>query len=151
MADSVQKLTAIADAEDIAVFRVPLVYVKAKTILTLNTSNRMQFHQRMAIKNKYKKIIEPIIKKLDKFGSGHQHLVCEFVFSDRRSRDLDNQIFMLKWVQDSLVELGMLNDDNHISFTFLPRRNEPGNDEHYCEITAIDLAANKYITKTKEL
>ncbi len=149
MADSVQKLAAIADAEDMAVFTVPLVYVKGKTILTLNSSNRMQFHQRMTIKNKYKKIIEPIISGLARFDGGHQHFILQLVFSDRRSRDLDNQIFTLKWVQDTIVELGKLDDDKHVSFTFLPPINEPKLSEHYCEITAIDLCKNKYFEKNK--
>ena len=151
MADSVAKLAAIADAEDICVFTVPLVYVKAKTILTLNASNRMQFHQRMGIKNKYKKILEPIIDKLSRFSGGHQHLIFQLVFSDRRSRDMDNQIYMTKWVQDCLVERGKLDDDKYISFSFLPAINEPKNDEHYCEVTAIDLCSNKYFEKIKEL
>lgn len=150
MADSVEKLAAIADAEDICVFRVPLVYVKAKTLLTLNSSNRMQFHQRMGIKNKYKKIIEPIISKLARFGSGHQHLIIQPVWSDRRSRDLDNLIYFVKWVQDSLVELGKLDDDKHVSFSFLPAMNEPKNEEHYCEVTMIDLCSNKFFEKIKE-
>jgi len=150
MADSVQKLAAISDAEDICIFKVPLVYVKAKTILTLNTSNRMQFHQRMSIKNKYKKIIEPIIDELSRFSSGHQHLIFQLVFSDRRSRDMDNQIYMTKWVQDCLVERGKLDDDKYLSFTFLPPISEPKNDEHYCEVTMIDLCSNKYFEKVKE-
>ena len=151
MADLVQKLTAIANAEDIAVFTVPLVYVRGKEILTLNSSNRMQYRQRMGIKNKYKKILEPIIAKLGKFSSGHQHFVMQFVFSDRRSRDMDNNIYTLKWVQDALVEQGKLDDDKHISFSFLPPISNPKLDEHYCEITAIDLNKNKYFHKTKEL
>jgi len=150
MASSVEKLAAIADAEDIAVFTVPLVYVKARTILTLNASNRMQFGQRMAIKNKYKKIIEPIINKLSRFSGGHQHLIFQIVFSDRRSRDLDNQIYMTKWVQDCLVECGKLDDDKHVSFTFLPPISEPTNQEHYCNVTCIDLGSNNYFNKIKE-
>jgi len=149
MADSVQKLAAIADAEDIAVFTVPLVYVKGKTILTLNSSNRMQFGQRMSIKNKYKKIIEPILDKLARFSGGHQHIIMQVVFSDRRSRDMDNQIYTLKWVQDALVEHGKLDDDKHVSFTFLPPISNPSLDEHYCEVTAIDLGKNNYFEKVK--
>lgn len=145
-----QKLAAIADAEDIAEFSVPLVYVKAKTILTLNASNRMQFGQRMSIKNKYKKIIEPIIQKLARFDGGHIHMVMQLVFSDRRSRDMDNQIYTLKWVQDCIVEMGKLDDDKHVSFTFLPPISEPTLSEHRCDITAIDLGKNKYFEKVKE-
>jgi len=150
MASSVEKLTAISDAEDICTFTVPLVYVKGKTILTLNSSNRMQFHQRMSIKNKYKKIIEPTIQAIDRFSGGHIHLIFQIVFSDRRSRDMDNQIYMTKWVQDCLVECGKLDDDKHISFTFLPPISEPKNKEHYCEVTAIDLGSNNYFKKIKE-
>jgi len=150
MADSVSKLAAIADADDICVFNVPLVYVKGKEILTLNSSNRMKYHQRMEIKNKYKKIIEPIIQKISRFGSGHQHFIFQLVFSDRRSRDMDNQIYLTKWVQDCLVEQGKLDDDKYVSFTFLPPINEPKNNEHYCEVTAIDLCSNNFFKKTKE-
>ena len=152
MADAVEKLAAIADTKDndsIQTFKVPLVYVKGKTILTLNSSNRMQFGQRMSIKNKYKKIIEPTIKKLNRFGSGHIHLILQLVFCDRRQRDKDNQVYTLKWVQDSLVDLGKMDDDKFISFSFLPSINEPANDEHYCEITAIDLCSSNYFNKIK--
>ena len=96
MAGSVEKLAAIADASDIAVFRVPLVYVKNKTILTLNTSNKIMYQQRMTIKNKYKKILEPIMNSINRFSTEHVHLVMQIHFSDRRKRDMDNQIFMLK-------------------------------------------------------
>ena len=151
MADSVAKLAAIADAADICEFRIPLVYVKAKTILTLNATNRMQFYQRMEIKNKYKKIIEPIIKdKVCRFNHGHQHFVMQLVFSDRRSRDMDNQIYTLKFLQDLIVELGMLDDDKHISFTFLPPMSEPKNKEHYCDVTIIDLCESGFFKLNKE-
>ncbi len=138
------------DVGDYTEFNVPLVYVKKKTILTLNSSNRMQFHQRMAIKNKYKEIIEPIIDKLDVFDGGHIHMIMQIYFSDRRSRDMDNMIYLLKWVQDTIVERGKLDDDKNISFTFLPAINDPSLDEHYCEITAIDLFKNNYFKRTKD-
>ena len=138
MADSVEKLTAISKSRKSVAFKVPLVYVKGKLILTLNSSNRMQFGQRMSIKNKYKKIIEPMIRKLGVFDDDNIHLIIQIYFSDRRSRDMDNQIFLLKWVQDAMVELGVLNDDKHISFTFLPKINDPKLEEHYCEITVLE-------------
>ena len=150
MADSVEKLAAIAESKNIVNFSVPLVYVKGKTILTLNASNRMQFGQRMAIKNKYKKIIEPTINKISRFNGGHIHLIFQIVFSDRRSRDLDNQIYMTKWVQDCLVECGKLDDDKYVSFTFLPPISEPNNQDHYCNVTCIDLGSNNYFEKIKE-
>ena len=151
MADSIELLTAITDAEDIAVFTVPLVYVKGKTILTLNSSNRMDYRQRMGVKNKYKKIIEPIIDELCEFSDDNQHLVLQIVFSDRRKRDLDNSgIYVLKWVQDALVEQGKLKDDKNISFTFLPPISNPLLDEHYCKITAIDLDKNKFLKKVEK-
>jgi hypothetical protein len=126
------------------------VYVKGKTIMTLNATNRMMYRQRMAIKNKYKKIIEPIIDKLERFDSGHIHLIFQVHFADRRLRDMDNQIFTVKWIQDALVEQGKLDDDKHVSYTFLPQINEPSLEEHYCEITAIDLGKNNYFQKIKE-
>jgi len=57
---------------------------------------------------------------------------------------------MTKWVQDCLVERGKLDDDKYLSFTFLPPINEPENDEHYCEVTMIDLCSNKYFENIKE-
>ena len=145
--DSIAKLAAIADASDIAVFEVPLVYIKGKTILTLNTSNQMMYRQRMAIKNKYKKIIEPTIRNIVKFDCEHQHIVMQLVFSDRRDRDKDNQIYTLKYIQDSLVENGKLIDDKFVSFTVLPSISRPELEEHYCEVTIIDLCKNGYIKK----
>jgi len=150
MADSVELLTAIADAEDIAVFTVPLVYVRNKMIFTLNVSNQMEYKQRMNIKDTYKAIIKPIIDELCEFSDDNQHLVLQVVFSDRRKRDMDNIIYTLKWVQDALVEQGKLKDDKNISFTFLPPISNPLLDEHYCEITAIDLDKNKFLKKVKE-
>ena len=150
MASSVVKLAAIASSSDITNFKVPLVYVKGKTILTLNSANRMLFPQRVAVKNKYKKIIEPMISKLPRFKTGHLHLVFQVMFSDRRFRDVDNQIFLTKYIQDSLVENKKLDDDKFISFTFLPAINEPKNDEHYCEVTCIELGSNNYFNKIKD-
>jgi len=151
MADAVEKLAAIADACDVCTFKVPLAYVKNKTLYNLNSSNRMVYRQRMDIKNRYKKIIEPIIEKLSRFDSGHQHMIIQLVWADRRSRDLDNIVAgTLKWLQDSIVELGKLDDDKHISFTFLPAIHEPKNKEHYCHVTMIDLCSNNYFKKIKE-
>ena len=49
-----------------------------------------------------------------------------------------------------MVECGVLDDDKHVSFSFLPPLSMPILSEHHCEITAIDLGANDYFEKVKE-
>ena len=153
--DMLKKLSVIGsiceqDDSEIQHFKVPLVYVKNKQLYNINSSNRMFYKQRMNIKNKYKNIIEPIIEKLDKFNSGHIHLVAQLVFTDKRMRDVDNIIpGVLKWVQDSLVENEKLNDDKYVSFTFLPAIYGSKEEEHYCEFICIDLNSNKYFKEIK--
>ena len=135
---------------DIQHFKVPLVYVKGKQLFNINSSNRMMYQQRMSIKNKYKKIIEPEISKLKRFSSGHIHLIAQIVFSDQRRRDVDNMIpGLLKWVQDSLVENEKLDDDKYISFTFLPPIYDSSEEEHYCEFVSMNLIENEYFIKVK--
>ena len=150
MSTAIEKLFAIAQSEDTVVFSVPLVYVKGKTIMTLNATNRMQYHQRGSIKDKYKKILLPIVTALKKFDSGHIHMIYQITYSDRRSRDMDNNIYVTKWLQDLMVEEGILDDDKHVSFTYLPYKNDPSLDEHTCEVTAIDLNANDYFKRIKD-
>lgn len=139
----------MALSKESVVFRIPLVYVKNKKLMTLNTSNQMQFHQRRVIKDRFKESINPIISELDRFSSGHVHLIFQIHYSDRRYRDNDNNIYVTKWLQDHMVELGLLDDDKHVSFTFLPAVNDPQLDEHYCEVTCIDLQENNYFQKLK--
>jgi len=146
---SVDKLRALSACRDTVEFEIPLVYVKNKTLMTLNSSNRMHFHQRAGIKEVFKGHLKPILDKLSRFKSGHVHLILQVYFSDRRSRDLDNLIFVEKWLQDAMVDRLLLDDDKFVSFTMLPAISEPMLTEHKVHITAIDLNLNKYFEKLK--
>jgi len=150
MVSSIDKLGALSACSDIVEFSIPLVYVKNKTLMTLNASNRMHFHQRAGIKEVFKGNLKPILSKLSRFKSGHVHLILQVYFSDKRSRDLDNLIFVEKWLQDAMVDHLLLDDDKFISFTMLPAISEPTMTEHKVHVTAIDLNLNKYFEKLKE-
>ncbi len=150
MDSSIEKLQALSACMETVVFEIPLVYVKNKTLMTLNSSNRMHFHQRASIKETFKGHLKPILDKLSRFKSGHVHLILQVYFSDRRSRDLDNLIFVEKWLQDAMVDHLLLDDDKFVSFTFLPAISEPSLTEHKVEVTAIDLNVNDYFKKLKE-
>jgi len=150
MASSIDKLRVISACNDTVEFEIPLVYVKNKILMTLNSSNRMHFHQRAGIKEVFKGNLKPVLSKLSRFKSGHVHLILQVYFSDRRSRDLDNLIFVEKWLQDAMVDHLLLDDDKFISFTMLPAISEPKLTEHKVHVTAIDLNLNKYFEKLKE-
>lgn len=146
---AIEKLFTIAESEDTLVFRVPLVHITHKKLMTLNTANSMHYRSRMSVKNKYKALINPIIKEIDRFSSGHLHIIFQIYFSDRRSRDLDNNIYITKWLQDSLTDNLCIDDDKNVSFSFLPAISDPALMEHYCEVTIIDLQKNNYFERLK--
>ena len=124
--------------------------VMSNRLATLNTANSSHYKALMTAKHTYKEIIYYIIKRLDKFESGHLHFVYSITYNDKKVHDNDNMIFITKWLQDSLVEIGKLNDDKDISFTFLPAKNNVELDESMCEVSIIDLNKNKYFEKLKE-
>ena len=150
MVSSIDKIRALSACNDTVEFEIPLVYVKNKTLMTLNSSNRMHFHQRAGIKEVFKGNLKPVLSSLSRFKSGHVHLILQVYFSDRRSRDLDNLIFVEKWLQDAMVDHLLLDDDKFVSFTMLPAISEPKLTEHKVHVTAIDLNLNKYFEKLKE-
>ena len=58
---------------------------------------------------------------------------------------------MIKWLQDSLVEAGLLDDDKYISYTMLPPISEPKLEKHYCNVTTITLTGEDgYYEKVKK-
>jgi len=87
--EPIEKLKALSATQCLCSFNIPLVYVKNKTLMSLNASNRMHYHQRAQIKDKFKKSIEPEIEKLSRFPSGHIHLIYQIYFADKRKRDMD--------------------------------------------------------------
>ena len=149
MVSSIDKIRALSACNDTVEFEIPLVYVKNKTLMTLNSSNRMHFHQRAGIKEVFKGNLKPVLSALSRFKSGHVHLILQVYFSDRRSRDLDNLIFVEKWLQDAMVDHLLLDDDKFVSFTMLPAISELKLTEHKVHVTAIDLNLNKYFEKLK--
>ena len=151
MDSSVSKLAAIANAVSSTTFNVPLVYVKGKLIMTLNTSNTMHYKTRMRVKDNYKASIYDIVASMEPFTSDHVHLIFEVHYSDKRSRDNDNNIYITKWFQDAMVEHGKLGDDKYVSFTFLPAIYDKSLDEHFCKITCLDLEQNDYFNKLRIL
>lgn len=135
-----EELANILDSSKVQKITVPPVYMKtgSKKLMSLNTSNSMNYIVRMKVKNTYKQILEPIVEKLEKFNTDHIHMVYKIHWSDRVSRDMDNNIFIAKWLQDTMVKLGLIEDDKHVSFTFLPPVSEPELTEHYCDVTIVE-------------
>jgi hypothetical protein len=151
MSMPIEKLKALSACSETHTFDIPLVYVKNKTLMSLNASNRMCFQQRKNIKDKFKKTIEPVINSLKRFKSGHVHFVYQIYFSDKRSRDLDNMIYMTKWLQDSIVEKGLLDDDKYVSYTMLPAISDTKLKEHKCNVTIIVLTGDdNYYSSIKD-
>ena len=105
----------------------------------------------MRVKDNYKAAIYDIVADMEPFTSDHVHLIFEVHYSDKRSRDNDNNIYITKWFQDAMVEHGKLGDDKYVSFTFLPAVYDKTLDEHYCEITCLDLEQNDYFNKLRKL
>ncbi len=149
---SLKRLRAISECDDGIHFEVPPAYVKDKSLYNINSANRMHYHQKSQVKNKYKEIIEPVIKALPVFKTGHIHLLVQVYWADRRKRDLDNIVIgSVKYIQDSMVELGKLEDDKHVSFTMLPAIHDIKLKEHEIIVTCIDLHSGDYFKKTKEI
>lgn len=70
-----------------------------------------------SIKRKQQKMIGEYIEKAVKAGNLHRHdrpvaMFITWTFPDHRRRDLDNQSFAIKFVQDALVDAGVFPDDN---------------------------------------
>ena len=164
MADSVEKLAAIAEcAKETCILNIPIPMVRVRgakrkdgsrgmfnRIMTLNIANNINYKALMNAKLKYKDLIYKIIENIDKFKSDRVHFIYQITFKDRGKRDLDNNIFIAKWLQDSLVELNKLDDDKHVSFTFLPSKLDMEIEEHSCKVTIIDLHESEYFKKIKE-
>ena len=157
------EINALANADESIDIVLPLPTIKKRgrprkdgstimsdVLVTLNTANSSNYRALMKAKHNYKDIIYYIIKRLKKFDSGHLHFVYSITYNNKSVHDNDNMIFITKWLQDSLVEIGKLNDDKDISFTFLPAKNNIELDESICEVSIIDLNKNKYFEKLKE-
>ena len=157
------EINALANADQSIDIVLPLPLIRVKgaklkdgsrnmydRLVTLNTANSSHYKALMTAKHNYKEIIYYILKRLDKFDSGHLHFVYSITYNDKKVHDNDNMIFITKWLQDSLVEIGKLDDDKDISFTFLPAKNNVELDEPMCEVSIIDLNKNKYFEKLKE-
>jgi hypothetical protein len=95
--------------------RLPIPSViskKSKAIYSLNTHNRTHYRQYSSIKNKYKEMYLKELEKHDKVLLVSATIKYELWLRNNRHIDLDNSIFVKKFLQDVMVENGYLIEDN---------------------------------------
>lgn len=97
---------------------IPTINKKnSKAIYSLNSHNRTHYRSYSSIKNKYKGIYLTELEKHDKVPLRNAKLQYELWIRNNRPIDLDNSIFVKKFLQDVMVENGYLNEDNCFHIT----------------------------------
>lgn len=99
--------------------RIPIPVVLKKSsnaIYSLNVHNRTHYRAYSTLKNKYKAIYLTELEKHDKVKLDGVTMVYELWLKNMRAIDLDNSVFVKKFLQDTMVENGYLVDDtcNHL-------------------------------------
>ena len=85
---------------------------KSNAIYSLNTHNRTHYRQYSTIKNKYKALYLKELEKHDRVLLSKAQIHYELWIRNKRYIDLDNSIFVKKFLQDTMVENGYLIEDN---------------------------------------
>ena len=85
---------------------------KSNAIYSLNTHNRTHYRQYSTIKNKYKALYLEELEKHDRVLLSKAQIHYELWIRNKRYIDLDNSIFVKKFLQDTMVENGYLIEDN---------------------------------------
>ena len=85
---------------------------KSKAMYSLNSHNRTHYRQYSNIKNKYKEIYLKKLEEHDKVLLVKASITYELWLRNKRFIDLDNTIFVKKFLQDTMVENGYLIEDN---------------------------------------
>ena len=104
--------------------------------MNLNRFRTLHFHSKNAMKRNYSEIIMPLLPKvtIDK---------CEIhaiIYSkDRRKRDLDNAIIVIKFFNDCLVAKGIIEDDNYNIVKRIILDYGGRKDEEYMDITVKEI------------
>jgi hypothetical protein len=95
--------------------RLPIPSVlskKSNAVYSLNTHNRTHYRQYSSIKNKYKDLYLKELEKHDKVLLVTAKIKYQLWLRNKRYIDLDNSIFVKKFLQDVMVENGYLIEDN---------------------------------------
>lgn len=85
---------------------------KSKAIYSLNTHNNTHYRTYSAIKNKYKAIYLKALQEQDRVCLDAFTVKYEVWTRNKRKIDLDNIIFVKKFLQDTMVENGYAIEDN---------------------------------------
>lgn len=97
---------------------IPTINKKnSKSIYSLNAHNRTHYRSYSSIKNKYKSIYLTELEKYDKVLIDRAKFRYELWIRNKRPIDLDNSIFVKKFLQDVMVENGYLVEDNCFHLT----------------------------------
>ena len=107
-------------------FNIPLSFElgkkkKRKYYLNLNTYRNLHYHVNSDLKILVKEYIKEYILpfKGDSLSISEPVEIEYIIFpGSKRRMDLDNMVVIAKYVQDALVELGILKDD---SYTYIPK------------------------------
>ena len=85
-------------------------------ICTLNNIPKWYRYDKTKIKNTYKTFLKDYI--LEEPSKCYDSLTIHYriLRHNKRKLDKDNTIFVLKWLSDSLEELGYIKDDNVVNF-----------------------------------
>lgn len=91
---------------------IPVVLKKgSNAIYSLNVHNRTHYRTYSTLKNKYKAIYLEELNKHDKVLIDKAKFKYELWLKNMRAIDLDNSVFVKKFLQDVMVENGWLIDD----------------------------------------
>ena len=114
----------------------PMVITKRSSkIYTLNvaTTDSKGFMKRKA-KTSFDEAVVPIVECLSELRLSKLHLVCRFYYRTRARRDLDNNIYVLKFLNDLLVKQGIVPDDSMQYLSFVFRAGYYGADKDHVKV-----------------
>lgn len=78
----------------------------------LNKYRNMHFHALDKEKKQWEKVIAALVQEQQIQPMTKIHMRYEFWFKDKRRRDADNYSCCAKFIQDGLVDAGILQDDD---------------------------------------
>jgi len=112
---------------------LPMMMNKNK-LMTINNWATIHWAVKSKIKNEYKQLLkEWFLDETVKLPEDI-HFIWQPIYKDNRKRDSINNAAQIKVIEDSMVELGILTDDNKTSHTILPGKSNKALSNHIFEL-----------------
>ena len=116
---------------------------KKTNLLSLNVFRNLHYFSKNKVKQDYANLVREFVKTLPKYKTIQPSYTL--YFNNNRKKDLDNYTFpMHKFLMDTLVEEGVIEDDHYDFVTEITTEFGGINDDNY---VVVEIKGEEHVTK----